>query len=867
MVKPHIDRAFERALLRADADELLSYCPIAASVARGDFAQALAMPLVNDASNFANYPPRSVYVAGVACILSFLQQNWAGPKSPPQSSSNDQDISFHLIRDGEDVAPGIRTPHLLLAARSLLVDASPLLLSAGAQLSPWWAARVLLAHNAVLSAPTPSIQSQLFQLFARFLGPSAARTRFLFADILPSKRKAEESENALAVLAHLELALAQRVFYDPEGALNSIRRACELAQIEISVGGELGTRTKYQQKATAQLIAHAYQAANSGVESSQRHLLTGLALIFPKAEKSETELPLPINVPVNDSDALGYIKLSEIESNSEGNEKLGPEIPDLTPLDQAIVLAHASITQARNAQHILTDQQTAPYVNLVLVNENSRFGTCSLVQMKALVLRASIESDRGRYLERCMTQMESVNKFIDDDMCGFSSEAKNAAALERTVFSFASDIPPYWELKKELAVSLGKIGLVKSAMDIFKELEFWDELVDCHRLLGNVGAAKELISSQLALLDQAVTDASTREEKERAGMKRSVRRPRLLCVLGDVTRDISHFETAWNESGKRYTRAKRSLGRYCVDVGRWSDAIVHLRDALQLNPLYPDIWFSYGCAALELNDMKSAAEAFTQVVVQTPDFGEGWNNLARALTEQGKRKEALGAASQAARVMRESWRVWDNVLTLAIQTRSLTEGLRALERILELRGRDANLGKPLKILAMEVLDETRSKDEASRKEALPLCKRLIRILGKSTAIVSTDAAIWEAYAEVHELLRDDDGIRKGFDCRLRQVRVLRNEGTFRRSLPAFRKMVIASITLCDRCVEVGDISLMKLAEMHGESILEETKDEFGKDIGFRGLQKSTTEVKEKREDVETEMDSMMKSGLLIAAER
>ena len=37
--------------------------------------------------------------------------------------------------------------------------------------------------------------------------------------------------------------------------------------------------------------------------------------------------------------------------------------------------------------------------------------------------------------------------------------------------------------------------------------------------------------------------------------------PRLWCALGDLTLREEHYETAWQRSGRRSTRAQRSLAR------------------------------------------------------------------------------------------------------------------------------------------------------------------------------------------------------------------------------------------------------------------------------------------------------------------
>ena len=40
--------------------------------------------------------------------------------------------------------------------------------------------------------------------------------------------------------------------------------------------------------------------------------------------------------------------------------------------------------------------------------------------------------------------------------------------------------------------------------------------------------------------------------------------PELWCLLGDLTEVPQHYLTAWDLSKRRYARAMRSLGSYCL---------------------------------------------------------------------------------------------------------------------------------------------------------------------------------------------------------------------------------------------------------------------------------------------------------------
>ena len=62
--------------------------------------------------------------------------------------------------------------------------------------------------------------------------------------------------------------------------------------------------------------------------------------------------------------------------------------------------------------------------------------------------------------------------------------------------------------------------------------------------------------------------------------------PYMLTCLGDVTGDEEYYERAWRLSGRRFARAKRTLGRICYDRGHWQDAIGHLDAALTVQVLH-----------------------------------------------------------------------------------------------------------------------------------------------------------------------------------------------------------------------------------------------------------------------------------------
>lgn len=877
----------------------------------------------------------SAYVAGVALLQAFLRENWTGPALSPypyQNPSGPKDNSaFYLSLDGEDIASPAVCLYYLRAARFILVESLPLFTRAGAQLIHWWAARTLVAHQFILSNPSPTLQTSIFLRFASFLGPHAAKTQpFLTPQQInltlnsqptddpgnpelppsvaehqgaPTERHDQTSfvhafedssadDASLKALAYLELSLAQRLFYDGDGALASLKQACQALQITVTVSGQLGVRTKHQVKPVSQLIARSFQLALSS--NSLRPDLTPakLSFLIPTSNRSFApsvsssglhahQLPTPPHVGIDDPDVLGYVKLSSVpaaadpqahphhprpegdpdegqtdedESDDETDNHqlfpdsmLGEELEYLTPLEQALALAHAGIVHARNATHLLTSQQMAPFIDLVLRNAKSPYGSSSVVQLRALLHRASFEANRGRYLERCMAQLEQVSNFVQDHMREQPHLLRARSTAERIAFTFASSLPPRWELMKELALMYGKFGMVKSAMEFFKQLEMWDELVDCHRLVGELSRAESLVRERLRSLDNAVLNDGhvpqgqvafdpSNPVSNRAVQERATRRPRLLCVLGEITREEKHFKTAWAESGGRYARAKRALARRCVERKKWQEAVNHYKDALNLNPLFPDDWFNYGCAAIEIADLHLAAQAFTMVVKLTPDHGEAWNNLGRVLYDNGKKKEALRAMFEAGKARRESWRIWENIVNVATEIRSCLDIVRAMERLVELRGRAGVIAASLGVAVSEVIRMSLSDNAEDKAMFKSVWKRLLRLLGRCTAVVSSDASVWAAYAQLHEVVPDVQGKQKAFDCRLKQVRALMASGIWKSELNEFRHMVAACDAMYRVALASGSDENIRSTKMQVDSVLNQADDHFRDNDSYVQLQ-------------------------------
>ena len=158
------------------------------------------------------------------------------------------------------------------------------------------------------------------------------------------------------------------------------------------------------------------------------------------------------------------------------------------------------------------------------------------------------------------------------------------------------------QLVAQLEATLQSWGVLYgsgSAMKIYEELEIWDNLLLCYRLLNKTIQADNLITLRLAV------DPDN---------------PRLLCALGDIRDDDECFRKAWECSGNRYARAQRSLANSALKRKNFVRAADCFKLALKISPLHPDAWFSLGYCCMKIGDDESALK----VCIKTISYCSGF---------------------------------------------------------------------------------------------------------------------------------------------------------------------------------------------------------------------------------------------------
>ena len=558
-------------------------------------------------------------IVGLALIRSFVQLNWTGPElsfTPADlfeingtvNELNNAALPLLTLR-GEPAYHLSSHLSLFLIGLRVLRSLPDEMVS-----KPWILLRAHLVHLSLLDEPVdiePEIMEGLKDL----------------------KAKLPDTEDTLSKY-HLELGLLQFRLGNDKPANQHFLSAARASGLEFELSGALGKKTKYQVNALSQLVLLA--------ESRQRDGEEGQVVI-------EKEVNIPETLALNDDTLLEMTEFTKLTQPTvtEGGRlsHLDPaNQPPLHPLDQSLLLSLCLAQHNNSPSSGLTASQMMPFVQRVITHPRNWS-----VHTTALLLRSRLESNRSRTVERSALQLSA----LIDQMPTSDSEPE-----ERLKWFHQIPLPSKWEMEKELAERYLSLGVVRSALDIFTRLEMWEDAVSCLQRLEKEEEAEKIIRDLLEgrkIESDLVTVLAKSTLTENRRNKLSLaRQAKLWCLLGDIaltntaashdpvtakTKATECYDKAWEISGKTSSRSRRSLGSLYFSARDYENAIVCLRDALAINPLYGRAWFTLGVSLVRLERWSEAKEAFRRQVGVDEDDGEGWNNLAAVylrLDEEGK---------------------------------------------------------------------------------------------------------------------------------------------------------------------------------------------------------------------------------------
>eukprot|EP01034_Spumella_vulgaris_P023131 gene23131-29324_t len=512
----------------------------------------------------------------------------------------------------------------------------------------------------------------------------------------------------LGAQAWLEWGLCCHHFEHSDRGKKAFVKAKEIVGLQTTLTASLGRRTKYQHTDYAQLFlfARSNLVHRDGSTSSVQEV----AEIDKPCESSEvvdgTQLSFDAVSEVSVEDRpvctdnltsgwqhakweLGRRLVNEAEGGEEAavREVLldsqdggaaenillegGPQFAEgakhdkggeLHPIDQAILLALCLDVHNSNADHALTYEEMYPYIERVLLQANNW-----MVHSTALLERSWLEFERRKTMDRAMLQIQALidqhSSKLSLSQSTYESVESAAPVQDRLMYLNSIVYGAQYELKRDLANRYLRCQVFVSAMNFFKELEMWDEVVTCYQLLQKPHRAELVVREQL----------------------KTGETPYMLTALADLTGKEEYYERAWVVSKGRYPRAKRTLAKICYDRGDFAKCCKYLDEALAVQPLVATAWYLKGIACMRLENWDEGVQAFVRCVQQDMEIGEAWANIGAIHMKQKAWTKAHPALTEALKNKRDSWMILENLMTVCIGMGKWREVVLHMNALLDLR--------------------------------------------------------------------------------------------------------------------------------------------------------------------------------------
>uniref|UniRef100_A0A803MD26 Uncharacterized protein n=1 Tax=Chenopodium quinoa TaxID=63459 RepID=A0A803MD26_CHEQI len=670
----------------------------------------------------------------------------------------------------------------------------------GFETSTWWFARLILLQQRIMDERC----SSLLDLLQVFMGESVNNFGNV-EKVISYWGAAVEEDEALTIVSMLQLeaGLIEHTFGRVDHAKQYFEAAALSTGLELSVTGALGVRTVHQVDPVAQRVLVTRKSSLASASSTPSSNVTHErdASNEPNSHQQNSEASDVLMAPkfIN-SVGNGLDNLNLIEHNRATDVTL-------TSIQQAVILAHCLLIEKRARVDELQSWDMAPYVEAIDSQQSSYF----TINCSCNILRIKWESTRTRTKERALLMMNKLVMF----KIFMSRHPKYWKGFVPVLLSF---LPPVPVLRKEYGELLIGRGLIAEAVGIFEDLELWDNLIYCYRLLEKKAAAAELIKAWLL---ETPSD------------------PR--CSLGGVANDDSCYLKALEVSNDRCARAKRSLARRAYSQGDYEKCQVLWESAMALNSLYPDGWFALGAAALKAKDVNKALDGFIRAVQLDPENGEAWNNIACLHMIRKKSQEAFIAFKEALKFKRNNWQMWENYGQIAADVGNFFEALKAAQMVLDLTGNKRYDGDLLERIVQEMEERfsspcsssaeddndcTNQTDLGSKVAESRDTTRLMELLGKVLQQVVRSVGngdIWGLYARWHKMRGD---LTMCSEALLKQVRAYQGSEVWK-DIVQFRKYAHASLELCKIYLVISSSaeSLRELcaADMHLRNIIKQAR--------------------------------------------
>jgi predicted O-linked N-acetylglucosamine transferase (SPINDLY family) len=227
--------------------------------------------------------------------------------------------------------------------------------------------------------------------------------------------------------------------------------------------------------------------------------------------------------------------------------------------------------------------------------------------------------------------------------------------------------------------------------------------------------------------------------------------------------------------------AENSKGLAYLHQGKLNEAAGRFREALRLQPNFPDAHYHLGYALFRLGKLDGAIAAYRQATRLRPDFVEALNNLSIALRHQTRAAEAEPVCREAVRLRPNSPEVHINLGMALLDLGRSEEALASLRHARDLQPESAQAHNHLGIALRRLVRPEEA--VVSLREALRLQPDFVDALN-SLGISLYKLGLLEEATErlAHALSLKPDHV----EARLNLGNVLRDQGRLDDALAAYR---------------------------------------------------------------------------------
>jgi tetratricopeptide (TPR) repeat protein len=489
-------------------------------------------------------------------LTLFIQNNWTGPVAHPSFAfdfHNDQALKA-LEMDGECPYRLVLDPILLLIAKNYFKQHKD------AIASRWLYLRSLVMHQRIMENPVAGLKAQILEILDQV--------------------KLEEVEAIFGPSIYCEISVIYQIYHEEKKAVEFLHLSAAKLNLQYSLTGVLGRRTKFQSFDTSQLVVQSSSTLNR-----------------PSNDATNT---MPSDLKHNDDVLLEKISINEtVQSHEFSHEQLAVLLNDTTHL------------LTFNARDETIEEKSMAYLTKILEKPNAWS-----VYTTALFYRSKLESHKARMIERATLQIQALVDQIN---------LAEPEGMERMKLFFSIRMPSPWEMDLTQGSLFASLGIFKTALAVFTKRELWDEAISCMVQIGETKAAEERLMIELescpsnsklwCVLGDLKEDPSFYEKAWEVGGKRYARAKRALGNYNFKRQNwqeaVDAFETSLGLN-PLFPKTWFLLGCSYIQLDDLKKALVSFSRVVSLDPDNADAWNNIATIHIKMDHPKDAMMALKE---------------------------------------------------------------------------------------------------------------------------------------------------------------------------------------------------------------------------------------------------------------